>query len=337
MKKIYAIVCLLLIGSCKDVSVNEDAENIYQFLKGDLIKGTEYFFPLSFYDYSLSEPEMSQNGEAILYTIFYGVSMDSAGVYQLNLQTGEKRLIVRSGYNASWSPDGNWIAFNIYPQIYKIKSNGDSLTRLTSGAGSFNPRWSPDGKRIGFGGNTLYQNVMNSDGSGLGFIGDSVFAGIADWHPSGTKVLGGQRVNSSSTVKLGVFNLQTNRTEQIIDLGVRNSGSRALYSPDGSRICFTNERGIYVMNADGSGLKRILPCYLNSGYGYVSGETVGFYALSASWYPDGKHIIYEQFHITRLWRARPEEYSNVGLELEGYLGFYKLNADSAVAVSTLPN
>ncbi len=327
---------LLLCGSCNERAVEPELEFPYQFLKGNLISGTEYFFPLQFYDYSLSEPEVSPNGEELLYRQIYGLPRDSSGLYRLNLQTGERRFLVEGGYNGTWSPDGKWVAFNIYPQIYKIKTNGDSLTQLTRGEGSFNPRWSPDGRRIGFGGNAPYVNVVNHDGTGIGFIGDSVFAGIADWHPTGTRVMGGQR-GVSPTTKLGVFNLQTNRTEQVLDLGTHTSVGRAFYSPDGSRICFNSNRGIYVMNSDGSNLKRILPLYVQNGYGYISGEQVGFLALNASWYPDGRHIIYEGFFVTRLWRARPEEYSGIGIALEGSLGFYKVNVDSAIAASTLPN
>ena len=333
MKPIFLLLACLIIGSCKDVSVNEDAENIYQFLEGEMVPNTEEFYAMD-EPFSLNFSEFSRDGSKIVYTKFTNrPHRPRFGVFIYDVGSAQENLLVLDGYLASWSPDAEWVAFNIYPQIYKIKSNGDSLTKLTNGAGSFNPRWSPDGKRIGFEGNTR-NNVMNSDGSGLGFIGDNGFGAIADWHPSGTKVLGVHRTQQP-TRKMGVFNLQTNRTEQIIDLGVRSSG-KILYSPDGSRICFNSERGIYVMNADGSNRKRILPTDTSPDRfpDYKGG--IKLLVGMPSWHPDGKHLLYAHFRVTR-YEIRDGIITGFRIGLEGYYSLYTVNVDSAVAVSTLPN
>jgi len=46
-------------------------------------------------------------------------------------------------YTASWGSN-NWILFDVSNDIYKIKANGDSLTRLTTGGISCYPKWSPN-------------------------------------------------------------------------------------------------------------------------------------------------------------------------------------------------
>src|SRR5580658_7083344 len=51
------------------------------------------------------------------------------------------------------SPDGQWIAFDLLGQIYRVRSQGGQAECLTQDSGvavNFHPRFSPDGKRIAF-------------------------------------------------------------------------------------------------------------------------------------------------------------------------------------------
>lgn len=54
----------------------------------------------------------------------------------------------------TWSPDGKWIAFNIWRgeqfRLLVIKVDGSHLRRLTGATGATYPTWSPDGKLIAF-------------------------------------------------------------------------------------------------------------------------------------------------------------------------------------------
>jgi TolB protein len=64
------------------------------------------------------------------------------------------------------------------------------------------------------------------------------------------------------------------------------SGFSPAWSPDGSKIAYEHENAVWVMNADGTGNRRI---------------TKGGIATSPTWSPDGTHIAY-----TRWEKAGPE-------------------------------
>lgn len=51
-----------------------------------------------------------------------------------------------------WSPDGNWLVFHTgwETNIYKIKTKGDSLIKLTFDGGNTYPQWNQNGQKITF-------------------------------------------------------------------------------------------------------------------------------------------------------------------------------------------
>jgi Tol biopolymer transport system component len=174
----------------------------------------------------------------IAYTHSGGPLWVRRDVFVMNADGSEQRNLSRApgrDNGHAWSPDGRKIVFvsrrDGKQEIYFVNADGSGLRNLTrSPAHDFAPAWSPDGRKIVFTRSRdffmranveLY--VMNADGSGERRL---------------TRVLGRGDGNP-------VWSLP----------------GRAVWSPDGRRLAFSAKRegnfDIYVMNADGSGLRNL--------------------------------------------------------------------------------
>jgi len=231
-------------------------------------------------------PAWSPDGERIIYYHYgishinidgsYDINPDSVGLWMINADGTNPRLILKGmGKCARWSPDGNWIVFEMDGQIYKARIVGDkvdSIVQLTTEGRNFFPAWSSDGRWIVYTGDSSEIWVMRSDGTEKRRI---VAEGMMpDLSPNGNYIifvgLGPSicRVNLSDTSKIFRLIVLT-RTPYAPDRGL----GHPRYSPDGAKIVFDSD-GIWIMNSDATNLK-----YLGLGD-------------SPSWSPDGQKIVY---------------------------------------------
>ena len=159
-------------------------------------------------------------------------------------------------FGASLSPDGSQIAYaRIEGEpygIYVVASDGGSPPRLIRPgrpqwysaekdffpAWVFSPTFSPDGRKIAY------------------------FNGMGDWG-NGLRVMNAD----GSHVRVLIPSDGENR----IDIHVYHLA----WSPDGSRLAFDTDNGIWVIGADGSGLTKLIPR-----------------GLKPTWSPDGSRIAY---------------------------------------------
>jgi len=187
--------------------------------------------------------------------------------------SGERPLFPTSGfdYNASFSPDGRWIVFTSergasgQADLYRVHPDGSGLERLTD---------DPD---------LDDQGVISPDGRQLAFVSTrgAHMADVWTLDLSTHKVrnlTGGQALPAAPANLKGAF--------------------RPSWSPDGKSIAFTSDRhypfrphkqpapgwehlqelSIYVMQSDGTGLKRVT----------AAGVTTG----SPRWSPDGRSLVF---------------------------------------------
>jgi Tol biopolymer transport system component len=181
--------------------------------------------------------------------------------------------LVPNDGDPAWSPDGMRIAFTTFrngdADIYVSAPDGSDARNLTfSYSYDSAPAWSPDGKRIAF---ITYRNegagiyVMNADGSDQHLlVGDTGYPSNPAWSPDGTKIAYQSYYfdYESSISKVGIWVANADGTGAH-DLTDNYSDNDPAWSPDGKQIVFDSSRDdpdntdIYVMNADGSGVKRL--------------------------------------------------------------------------------
>jgi Tol biopolymer transport system component len=226
---------------------------------------------------------------------------DDLDLFVLSADGTETHLVKGLGWSAaSFSPDGSKVIYDRTTHlgghspwqsgIYVVDADGGS-PRLVLAAGPrdypdgtfrtalFGPTFSPDGTQIayfdGMGdwGNTL--RVMNPDGSDVRVVFSQEYSHVDKlaWSPDGSRLAFNGTGGGVSIVGVDGSGL------------IEVDGKEVRWSPTGSRLVFQSGspssaglwvgEGIWVMNADGSGRRKVVP---------LGREPV--------WSPDGSRIAY---------------------------------------------
>jgi serine/threonine-protein kinase len=202
---------------------------------------------------------------------FFSNRETGTGIYIMNADGSDLTFLV-NGRHPTWSPDGSRIAFdakrgdNTY--IYLINVDGTDERWLTDDPNvGQRPSWSPDGSRIAFesrrdGNAEIY--VINVDGTGLtnltNFPGDDT---SPSWSPDGSLIaFASSRTQGSMSVQIQVMRPDGSDVHGVTSPESGRDNRNPSWSPDGKRIAFEGLRDdtnwdVYVVNADGSGLRRL--------------------------------------------------------------------------------
>jgi TolB protein len=173
------------------------------------------------------------------------------------------------GEDARWSPDGSRIAFTSHrdgnAEIYTMFSDGSGATRLTQHpADDKEPVWSPDGDRIAFlrtGAGETSVHIINADGSGDHAIPGTSNGHAPSWSPDGSTIafIGKIRLCNFDLCGADVLTvaasggLTTNLTQNEVG-GVADDPA---WSPDGSRIAYSQAGQLYTIGLNGEPPTRI--------------------------------------------------------------------------------
>jgi Tol biopolymer transport system component len=174
---------------------------------------------------------------------------------------------------AEWSPNRKQIAWtrggevSSAGEIWVMNADGTGRRQVTSNAFSDNAvSWSPDGRQLAYrsarGGN-LDIYVIGVDGTNeRRLTTDPATDYLPDWSPDGTRIT----FTSDRSGVSAIYTMSSTDGSDVRKLTADSLGAGlSLYSPDGRRIAFADgfcgpcggENDVWVMNADGSGLRQV--------------------------------------------------------------------------------
>lgn len=210
-------------------------------------------------------PAWSPDARRIAY-VSYQTGAPALYVYDLKNHT-TTRFASFEGMNATpaWSPDGKSLALTLSkdgnPEVYIISLDGKTRDRLTHFSGiDCSPTWAPNGFELAFtsdrsGSPQIYvTDVGASNARRITYEGG--YNTSPAWSPEGDLIAFVSRID-------GRFQICTVDPFGITTTILTEDGNNEhpAWSPDGMHIVFSStaggNSGIYIMNRDGSGKRRI--------------------------------------------------------------------------------
>jgi TolB protein len=187
--------------------------------------------------------------------------------------TLHRRLTGYGGMQPDFSPSGRRIAFangaaEFYAFIAVMRPDGTRKVTAARPHGDetlTNPTWSPDGQELAFTVGTAadsnfvtpYLAVISRYGGRRTQYVRGHLCLSTDWSPRGNKILVVQSTrqgNGYSDWRISVLDLKTKKLRYLH----QHAAYTARWSPDGKRILFEDNGAVFVMNADGSNVRRVL-------------------------------------------------------------------------------
>jgi len=229
------------------------------------------------------EPDWSPDGKKIVFVSsttdpndsLFGDQAEDAELYVISEQGRRRKRLTHNRIeetDPSWSPDGNWIAFeekSLLPRrpIYLVDSNGRRLRALAAPTRSPNdspgsPAWSPDGRRLVFSAEFSGLYVMDLKRKLVERLTnppDGDYDTRPEWSPDGRRIAfeRGHIVvhGGGSYFHVLVINAGGKGARLLSD-----NGSDPAWSPDSTAIVFRrpgDRQSLFVINRDGRSLRRL--------------------------------------------------------------------------------
>jgi Tol biopolymer transport system component len=223
-----------------------------------------------------------------------------SGVYTINADGSEERLLIESHCCPDWSANGRlmtpaltttslftFATFDGDGSNYKVMPNDDPSLHLACDT------WSPDGARALCGGwddtnpsrNGVYSR-RSSDGGDVQLVTLTPRGRVAagDYAPDGSRIAFLTESEANAGAGIFVVNVDGTGLDKIIERAADQVMHGPTWSPDGQWILFDADDRLFLVHPDGTG-RRDIPLDVTGRYS----------AYEAAWSPDGSRIVFSLY------------------------------------------
>jgi TolB protein len=208
-----------------------------------------------------TEIDVSKDGKQIVYFAWPDDAGDKAGIWIMDADFSNNRLVVPGGAYPSFSPGGDRLVANGRENLYVLTTDGKNIRGLTNGE---YPAWSPVNDQIVHracvGGNCgLWLIDANSNDPGARTrLTTGGGDGQPAWSPDGKRIA----YISKEDGNFEIYVINADSSNKLRLTTNPSSDGLPVWSPDGKWIAFRSDRGgawaIYIMRPDGSDVRKVV-------------------------------------------------------------------------------
>jgi tol-pal system beta propeller repeat protein TolB len=193
---------------------------------------------------------------------------------------------------ASFPGKNGRIAFTLFPEvgdaeIYKMRPDGSGPKQVTfNSTDDVRPAWSPDGTRISF---TRVEKIFVKDTRSGQVVRLTDNTGISSfdsaWSPDSARLA----FDSNRDGDNEIYTMNSSDGSKLTKLtDNQNHDVEPAWSPDGTKIVFSRDYDIWVMNADGTNQKNLT-------------DSPELDEYEPDWSPDGAKIAFTNGSSSDIW------------------------------------